>query len=143
MRENGSIQFVGAVLAGLLACPCAFALNPTYEVTQYAHKSWTVSDGYFKGSLNAIAQMLDGYLGLGTDFGLLRFDGVRFVHRTAPAGEPQRTRRAGGRETFGLEPGGFRHRDRAGDSGKSRKHERRSTGGKDRRPYRKRHGVRV
>ena len=67
-------------LAGmLLAAHCAFALNPAFEVSQYAHKSRTASEGYFKGSISAIAQTPDGYLWLGTDFGLVRFDGVRFV----------------------------------------------------------------
>jgi len=35
----------------------------------------------------AIAQTPDGYLWLGTDFGLVRFDGVRFVPWQPPAGE--------------------------------------------------------
>src|SRR5262252_1069981 len=77
----------GALGMLLVLCPCAFALNPAFEVSQYAHKSWTASDGYFKGSVTAIAQTPDGYLWLGTDFGLVRFDGVRFVPWTPPDGE--------------------------------------------------------
>ena len=73
----------------LLACsPCAFALNPSLDINQYAHTAWTARDGIFKGIINAIAQTPDGYLWLGTEFGLLRFDGVRSVPWRAPAGEP-------------------------------------------------------
>ncbi len=61
----------------LVACPWAIALDPSLDVDQYAHK----------GSINSIAQTPDGYLWLGTEFGLLRFDGVRAVPWQAPAGE--------------------------------------------------------
>jgi len=70
------------VLAGL--CPCAFALNPSLDISQYAHKAWTIREGFFKGIISSIAQTPDGYLWLGTDFGLLRFDGVRPVEWTPP-----------------------------------------------------------
>src|SRR5690242_18347298 len=38
---------LGAVLAGILLAgrPCAFALNPALDVSQYAHTSWKVRDG--------------------------------------------------------------------------------------------------
>ena len=73
-------------MAGAL-CPCAFALNPALDINQYAHQAWTVRDGFFRGSIYAIAQMPDGYLWLGTDFGLERFDGVRSVPWRPPNGE--------------------------------------------------------
>jgi signal transduction histidine kinase/ligand-binding sensor domain-containing protein len=63
----------------LVCCSVAFALNPALSVSQYAHTSWKVRDGVFKGSIYAIAQTRDGYLWLGTEFGLVRFDGVRAV----------------------------------------------------------------
>jgi signal transduction histidine kinase/ligand-binding sensor domain-containing protein len=55
------------------------ALNPALDMSQYAHKSWLVSEGFFKGEPRAIAQTPDGYLWLGTEFGLFRFDGIRRV----------------------------------------------------------------
>ena len=69
------------IAAGMLlvCCSVAFALNPALAVSQYARTSWKVRDGVFKGSIYAIAQTLDGYLWLGTEFGLVRFDGVRAV----------------------------------------------------------------
>src|SRR5580658_9229569 len=69
-----------SVLACLLAwCPCALALNPALDVSQYAHTAWKVREGFAKGSIVSIAQTPDGYLWVGTAFGLSRFDGVRSV----------------------------------------------------------------
>jgi signal transduction histidine kinase/ligand-binding sensor domain-containing protein len=75
---------LGAVLA---LCPCASALDPSLDVSQYAHTSWRVRDGFVKGRIWAIAQTPDGYLWLGTDFGLYRFDGVRAVPWQPPPGQ--------------------------------------------------------
>src|SRR5262245_11052907 len=78
----------GIVLACLLlCCPSAFALNPALDVSQYAHTAWKVRDGFFKSSISSIAQTPDGYLWLGTEFGLLRFDGVRAVPWQPPPGQ--------------------------------------------------------
>jgi len=68
-------------------CPRAFALDPTIHVSQYAHSSWRVQDGAFRGAPIAIAQTTDGYLWIGTDLGLVRFDGVRFVPWSPPSGK--------------------------------------------------------
>src|SRR5262249_36638620 len=57
------------------------------DVSQYAHTSWKVRDGFTKGETFTMAQTADGYLWLGTEFGLLRFDGVRAVPWQPPAGE--------------------------------------------------------
>ena len=57
----------------------ALALNPSLEVSQYAHTSWTVKNGYSLGAVFAMAQTPDGYLWLGGEYGLFRFDGVRFI----------------------------------------------------------------
>jgi len=76
-------------LASLLpCCVCAFALNSSLDISQYGHRSWKIRDGFTKGVINSITQTPDGYLWLGTEFGLLRFDGVRAVPWEPPAGEP-------------------------------------------------------
>ena len=67
-------------------CGCAFALDPTLDVTQYAHTAWKVRDGFLKAEVLSFAQTPDGYLWLGTPFGLLRFDGVRAIPWEPPAG---------------------------------------------------------
>src|ERR1700733_1053282 len=78
-----------AIALGILVacCPCAYALNPSLDINQYAHTAWTARDGLFKGIVSSIAQTPDGYLWLGTEFGLLRFDGVRSVPWQPQAGE--------------------------------------------------------
>ena len=61
----------------LFVSPRAVALNPELDVSQYAHTAWRYSEGRLTSPINAMAQTPDGYLWLGTDSGLLRFDGVR------------------------------------------------------------------
>src|SRR5579872_1199313 len=87
MKRTQTIQAAAVVSALTALCPYAFALNPTLEINQYSHKEWTVREGFFKGSIYAIAQMPDGYLWMGTEFGLARFDGVRSVEWQPPKGD--------------------------------------------------------
>ena len=58
--------------------PRALALDPAVGLGQYQHASWAAREGLM-GSVRAIVQTPDGYLWLGTEFGLVRFDGVRFL----------------------------------------------------------------
>jgi signal transduction histidine kinase/ligand-binding sensor domain-containing protein len=46
--------------------------------------SWKIRDGFTKGIINSIAQTPDGYLWLGTEFGLFRFDGLKNVQWQPP-----------------------------------------------------------
>src|SRR5258707_82602 len=81
-----TVRRAALTLGVLLACcPCAFPLNPSLNINQYPHNACTVRDGFFKGAITAITQSPDGYLWLGTDCGLLRFDGVRTVAWQPPA----------------------------------------------------------
>jgi len=70
---------LAVLLAGMLSPlrPCAFALDPSLDVNQYSHTAWKIREGFAKGEILSIAQTPDGYLWLGTQFGLLRFDGVK------------------------------------------------------------------
>ncbi|MGA8632777.1 MAG: two-component regulator propeller domain-containing protein [Terracidiphilus sp.] len=56
-------------------------------MSQYAHTTWRVRDGFFTGAVWEIAQTPDGYIWLGTEFGLLRFDGVRAVPWQPPGNQ--------------------------------------------------------
>jgi len=71
----------------VVCCPCAFALNPSLDISQYAHTAWKIREGFFGGTIQTIAQTPDGYLWLGTEVGLLRFDGIRSVPWRPPSGE--------------------------------------------------------
>jgi ligand-binding sensor domain-containing protein len=57
------------------------------DISQYAHTAWKVRDGFTKGAIFAIAQTPDGYLWLGTESGLVRFDGVRAMPWQPPGGQ--------------------------------------------------------
>jgi ligand-binding sensor domain-containing protein/signal transduction histidine kinase len=59
--------------------PSAAALDPRKVITQYGHDSWQIEDGLPNSTVRAFAQTRDGYLWVGTEEGLARFDGVRFV----------------------------------------------------------------
>jgi PAS domain S-box-containing protein len=54
-------------------------LDPSKSITQYVHDIWTTENGLPQNSVLALAQTPDGYLWLGTEEGLVRFDGMRFV----------------------------------------------------------------
>lgn len=88
-RRGRGVVARGIVLTAMLLAwrPCAFALDPALDVSQYAHNAWKVREGFFKDSISSIAQTPDGYLWLGTQVGLLRFDGVKYVLWQPPAGQ--------------------------------------------------------
>src|SRR5580700_1877882 len=69
---------VSACLALLTVRAGAFDSNK--PLTQYTHTVWTHKDGIPSAFIYSIAQTRDGYLWLATTDGLVRFDGVRFVH---------------------------------------------------------------
>src|SRR5579862_4674490 len=87
---NGTRRTWRAVLAlGVLLSCCrgAFALNPSLDMSQYAHTAWRSREGFPNGRISAFAQTPDGYLWLGTELGLLRYDGVKAVPWKPPAGQ--------------------------------------------------------
>ncbi|HYL73911.1 MAG TPA: two-component regulator propeller domain-containing protein [Bryobacteraceae bacterium] len=67
-----------ACAAFLLVCLRAQALDPSHSITQYSHASWTRQADRLPGGVWSLAQTKDGVLWIGTELGLLRFDGVRF-----------------------------------------------------------------
>ena len=86
MEEAPRLRRAVIALGILLAfCPCVSALDQSLDANQYAHTAWKVREGFFRGNIYSIAQTPDGYLWLGTEFGLLRFDGVRAVPWQSPA----------------------------------------------------------
>ena len=66
---------------------CLFAIEPSHHITQYVHTAWRIQDGFLNGIPTAITQTLDGYIWIGTQSGLIRFDGIRFVPWEPPKGE--------------------------------------------------------
>ena len=69
------------VTAAAILISCAIpsrAVDPRRMISQYARDRWTVDNDFPGGAVSAIAQTPDGYLWIGTDKGLFRFDGFRF-----------------------------------------------------------------
>jgi ligand-binding sensor domain-containing protein len=60
-------------------------LDPNRSLLQYVRENWNTQAGFPGGSVNAIAQTHDGYLWVGTDKGLFRFDGFKFVQVSLPS----------------------------------------------------------
>src|SRR5262245_33060539 len=75
-RQMAVRRVVVTALVWLTLAASSPAATPTLDVSQLAHAAWTLGDGFAKGAIHSIAQTPDGYLWLGTEFGLLRFDGV-------------------------------------------------------------------
>jgi len=65
----------------LTICIFSYANAQNYDLTQYTHK-----DGLPQNSIKAIAQDSKGLIWIGTESGLVRFDGLRFKKIKAPLG---------------------------------------------------------
>jgi signal transduction histidine kinase/ligand-binding sensor domain-containing protein len=67
---------------------CAFALDsePALDFNHYGHTAWRIRDAFGGRAIRAFAQTPDGYLWLGTEGGLQRFDGVRSLPWQLPTG---------------------------------------------------------
>jgi ligand-binding sensor domain-containing protein len=69
----------------LLLCTCATvtphtlsALDPERTLSQYIVTRWDSRDSFPGGAINALSQTPDGYLWIGAENGLVRFDGISF-----------------------------------------------------------------
>jgi len=66
------------VCALLLVCGHASGLDPHTPLNGYARQVWNTESGLPQDSVHAILQTADGFLWLGTEGGLARFDGYQF-----------------------------------------------------------------
>lgn len=102
------------VLLLLLVASPSFGLDARKSLSQYRLDFWRSDQGLLQSSARALLQTRDGYLWLGTDEGLVRFDGVRFVlfDRTNTPAIPQNgitalAEDAAGRLWIGMNSGGL------------------------------------
>ena len=89
-RHGGTTIAVVAWLALILLLPArpGLGLDPQVPVDHYTLRTWKVDDGLPQSSVQVMAQGPLGYLWLGTQEGLARFDGARFTtfhRRSVPA----------------------------------------------------------
>jgi ligand-binding sensor domain-containing protein/signal transduction histidine kinase len=83
----------GLASAALFVAGCtgfAFARSPNQALSQYVYDSWGIDKGFPNESITSIAQTSDGYLWIGTDKSLIRFDGLNFQKfpQASPASFP-------------------------------------------------------
>lgn len=55
------------------------ALDSRRELSQLSHEIWLTESGLPQNTVHSIAQTPDGYIWIGTEEGLARFDGIRFT----------------------------------------------------------------
>ncbi len=67
-----------AVILGVILGGKAYAIDPDRAMSQYIRDHWGPEQGFPRGPVYAIAQTSDGYLWIGTETGLFRFDGWNF-----------------------------------------------------------------
>lgn len=86
---RGSRWLAAGGLIALLSASSLEALDPRKAITQYPLDHWRTRDGLPLNSVRAFLQRRDGYLWLGTQEGLARFNGLRFTRIAIehPAGE--------------------------------------------------------
>jgi signal transduction histidine kinase/ligand-binding sensor domain-containing protein len=77
LRPTTSALLVVLVL--VLGLPLGPVPADAHTTAGYSLMSWTDADGRALGAVYALAEDRDGYLWLGTDAGLFRFDGARFT----------------------------------------------------------------
>src|ERR1700754_4867824 len=69
--------FVAGLVVLCFANP-ARALDANRAITDYVRDRWGPNQGFPGGPVYAITQTADGYLWIGTEKGLVRFDGLNF-----------------------------------------------------------------
>ena len=114
MKLNRFVRWIACAGFGMLLIPGQLlALDPSRSVYQYNCRTWTRQTGLPVNGIRAIAQTGDGYIWLGTQKGLVRFDGIEF--KTTPMDQRRLQQgtvaclanSAGGGLWFGIEFGEF------------------------------------
>jgi signal transduction histidine kinase len=77
------------VAIALLASMPAWGLDPDVNLNNYHRQTWGGKDGA-PANISSIAQSDDGWMWVGTDYGLYRFDGLRFERYQSPSGRQLR-----------------------------------------------------
>ena len=85
MKTHRLAANVSAALALIWFAVPARAIDPNRLISQYMHERWGIERGFTGGSVSSIAQTADGYLWIGTEQGLVRFDGLTFRVRSPDA----------------------------------------------------------
>ena len=68
----------GLILGDLLCGVAALALDPATPLANYGRQAWGMENGLPQNTVQALVQTQDGFVWLGTEVGLVRFDGNGF-----------------------------------------------------------------
>jgi ligand-binding sensor domain-containing protein len=80
MRRSSPLHCLNFVFLLLLSgSGTAIALDSRRDLSQFTHEVWLTENGLPQNTVHSIAQTRDGYIWIGTEEGLARFDGVRFT----------------------------------------------------------------
>jgi ligand-binding sensor domain-containing protein/two-component sensor histidine kinase len=80
MRRSPHVHLVGLGLFLLLGgIGNAIALDSRKALSEFSHEVWLTENGLPQNTVHSIAQTRDGYIWIGTEEGLARFDGVKFT----------------------------------------------------------------
>ena len=77
-RRGALTNLFAASLVLLCLAHAARALDPSRDMSHYIRDQWGSSKGFPGGQVYAITQTTDGYLWIGAEKGLVRFDGLSF-----------------------------------------------------------------
>src|SRR5688572_17377799 len=77
MRRLRHLGVAAALL--LIAAAGTPALDPNRSLNEFGHQVWTTENGLPQNTVQTIVQTQDGYLWIGTQEGLVRFDGLNFT----------------------------------------------------------------
>src|SRR5580658_3562446 len=73
------LRWLVSLVGAFVVLAPMYALDPSLALTQYIHRIWQVTQGLPQAAIYSIWQTHEGYVWLGTQTGLVRFDGVRFT----------------------------------------------------------------
>ncbi len=78
MRRLKHSSWIRAGIVAISLVATSHALDPNRTPAQYIREQWTIASDFPGATVHAISQTPDGYLWIGTDTGLIRFDGFNF-----------------------------------------------------------------
>jgi signal transduction histidine kinase/ligand-binding sensor domain-containing protein len=78
LDRRGRLCFWLLAIGAVSLLPRANAMDPSRAMSQYIRDRWGPEQGFPRGPVYAITQTSDGYLWIGTESGLVRFDGWNF-----------------------------------------------------------------
>ncbi len=78
--QDSPVNFKSYFIILLLSCYslAGWPLDPATEISEYGRRLWTNENGLPQNTILSMKQTRDGYLWMGTQAGLARFDGVQF-----------------------------------------------------------------